>query len=64
MDGRVGLAAVRTGGVASEVAAAQAEASAPEFEAGVGHALPLLPDVVVGGREGVVARILAGGNSV
>lgn len=41
------LVNVRTGRVASEMAAAQAQAPAPELEAGLGHALPLIPYVVM-----------------
>ena len=50
-----------TGGVAAEVAAAHAQALAPQLEARLGHALPLGAHLVGGGREGVVAGVAARG---
>lgn len=41
------------------MATAQAQAPAPELEARLGHALPLLAHLVVRGRERVVARVSA-----
>lgn len=49
-----------TGGVTSEVSAAEAQASAPQLEAGLRHALPLLAHVVISGGEGVVAGVPVG----
>lgn len=48
------------GGVTSEVSAAEAQASAPQLEAGLRHALPLLAHVVISGGEGVVAGVPVG----
>lgn len=42
------------------MATAESQASAPELEASLRHALPLLAHVVVGGGEGVVAGIPIG----
>lgn len=38
---------IRTGGVTSEMTAAQAQAPAPQLEAGLRRALPLIPYVVI-----------------
>lgn len=50
-----------TGGIASEMAAAKAQACAPEFEARVGHALPLSAHLVGSSSESVIAHIPVSG---
>lgn len=51
-------------GITSKVATAQPQASAPQLEASLRHALPLSTNIMVGCGKGIITRVLIGWHSL